>query len=57
MRTTFYVVTFRSADTKQIETSRTFSTLQAARKNAKHYEQFATEVRVMMGGPGGAEVA
>jgi len=55
-RRSFYVVLFDSRDTGRTETSRTFSTIRCARKQADSYRQYAGNVRIMRGGAGGMEV-
>jgi len=56
-RRSFYVVLFDSRDTGRTEVSRTFSTIRRARKQADSYRDYADNVRIMQGGPGGMEVA
>ena len=50
----FFCVTF-IASTGQQQVGRTFTTLRQARKNAAAIAKFATNVRIMRGGPGGME--
>lgn len=57
MSRSFYVVLFDSRDTGRTEVSRTFTTIRMARKAAESYRRYASNVRIMQGGPGGMEVA
>lgn len=54
-RSSFYVITFTdAAGASQI--GRIFERINNARKWAKFYADFGTNVRIMKGGPGGIEV-
>lgn len=54
-RATFFVVTFVDSCGQQ-QVSRTFSTIRMARKLKAHIAGFASDCRIMRGGPGGMEV-
>jgi hypothetical protein len=54
-RSTFFVVTFIDSFGQQ-QASRTFATIRMARKMKSHFATFATNPRIMRGGPGGMEV-
>jgi len=54
-RTSFYVITFTDSEGNS-QIGRIFERIRNARKNAKEVARYASNVRIMYGGPGGIEV-